>query len=386
MSFPKPINLLFFQVKIQLKLLWQTQKSNYYLTRKQFIVLEKRDIAFNQKWAKVVKIAENSAELAHFILKNCKNESFSFLCGKSRIPDLEEILSLNNILIQPIEIYETSPHPHIVKEQYDGLIFFSPSGVKSYAINNGFEDTHSFCLGQTTAKEVKKFTSKFTIANAPNEKQLLISIKNTLINKMDNNLLIEALKGLSVDRPPVWMMRQAGRYLPDFMKLKEKYDFFTRCRTPELVTEITLMPINQIGVDAAIIFSDILVVLQAMNIEVEMREGIGPFLPNPIKDKESLNQVILPDVHEHLGYVFDAVKLTKKELNNRVPLIGFAGAPWTLFCYALQGQGSKNFNTAKAFCYQHPELAKELLQKLLYNYYCILEGKSKGWRRCNSII
>ena len=233
-------------------------------------------------------------------------------------------------------------------------------------------------MGQTTAKEVKKFTSKFTIANAPNENQLLISIKNTLINKMDNNLLIEALKGLSVDRPPVWMMRQAGRYLPDFMKLKEKYDFFTRCRTPELVTEITLMPINQIGVDAAIIFSDILVVLQAMNIEVEMREGIGPFLPNPIKDKESLNQVILPDVHEHLGYVFDAVKLTKKELNNRVPLIGFAGAPWTLFCYALQGQGSKNFNTAKAFCYQHPELAKELLKKITTTTIAYLREKVKA--------
>ena len=195
---------------------------------------------------------------------------------------------------------------------------------------------------------------------------------------MDNNLLIEALKGLSVDRPPVWMMRQAGRYLPDFMKLKEKYDFFTRCRTPELVTEITLMPINQIGVDAAIIFSDILVVLQAMNIEVEMREGIGPFLPNPIKDKESLNQVILPDVHEHLEYVFDAVKLTKKELNNRIPLIGFAGAPWTLFCYALQGQGSKNFNTAKAFCYQHPELAKELLQKITTTTIAYLREKVKA--------
>ena len=195
---------------------------------------------------------------------------------------------------------------------------------------------------------------------------------------MDNNLLLEALNGSSVERPPVWMMRQAGRYLPDFMKLKEKYDFFTRCRTPELVTEITLMPINQIGVDAAIIFSDILVVLQAMNIEVEMREGIGPYLPNPIKDKASLNRVILPDVNEHLGYVFDAVKLTKKELNNRVPLIGFAGAPWTLFCYAVQGQGSKNFNSAKAFCYQYPELAKELLQKITTTTIAYLRAKVKA--------
>ena len=164
---------------------------------------------------------------------------------------------------------------------------------------------------------------------------------------MDNNLLLQALKGANVERPPVWMMRQAGRYLPDFMKLKEKYDFFTRCQTPELATEITLMPIDQIGVDAAIIFSDILVVLQAMNIEVEMRDGIGPYLPNPIKDKSSLDQVILPDVHEELGYVFEAVKMTKKELNNRVPLIGFAGAPFTLASYAIEGRGSRNYVEVK---------------------------------------
>ena len=195
---------------------------------------------------------------------------------------------------------------------------------------------------------------------------------------MDNNLLLQALKGANVERPPVWMMRQAGRYLPDFMKLKEKYDFFTRCQTPELATEITLMPIDQIGVDAAIIFSDILVVLQAMNIEVEMRDGIGPYLPNPVKDKSSLDQVILPDVHEELGYVFEAVKMTKKELNNRVPLIGFAGAPWTLLCYAVQGQGSKNFDRAKAFCYQQPELAKELLQKITTTTIAYLREKIKA--------
>ncbi|MEC8636720.1 MAG: uroporphyrinogen decarboxylase family protein, partial [Bacteroidota bacterium] len=96
---------------------------------------------------------------------------------------------------------------------------------------------------------------------------------------MKNELLLQAIKGETLERPPVWLMRQAGRYLPDFMKLREKYDFFTRCQTPELATQITLMPIDQLGVDAAIIFSDILVVLQAMNIEVEMRDGIGPYIP-----------------------------------------------------------------------------------------------------------
>jgi uroporphyrinogen decarboxylase len=162
------------------------------------------------------------------------------------------------------------------------------------------------------------------------------------------------------------------------MKLKEKYDFFTRCQTPEMATEITLMPIDQIGVDAAIIFSDILVVLQAMNIEVEMRDGIGPYLPKPIRDKASLDQVILPDVEEELGYVFEAVRMTKNELNERVPLIGFAGAPWTLLCYAVQGQGSKNFDKAKAFCFQEPAMAKELLQKITTTTIAYLREKVKA--------
>lgn len=195
---------------------------------------------------------------------------------------------------------------------------------------------------------------------------------------MKNELLLQALKGETVERPPVWMMRQAGRYLPDFMKLKEKYDFFTRCQTPELATEITLMPIDQMGVDAAIIFSDILVVLQAMNIEVEMRDGIGPYIPQPINSKAALDQVTLPDVEEHLDYVFEAVRMTKKELNDRVPLIGFAGAPWTLLCYAVQGQGSKNFDRAKAFCFQEPQMAKELLQRITTTTIAYLREKVKA--------
>ena len=195
---------------------------------------------------------------------------------------------------------------------------------------------------------------------------------------MKNELLLKALKGQPLERPPVWMMRQAGRYLPDFMKLKDKYDFFTRCQTPELATEITLMPIDQVGVDAAIIFSDILVVLQAMNIEVEMRDGIGPYIPKPINSKAALDQVILPNVEEHLGYVFEAVRMTKDALIDRVPLIGFAGAPWTLFCYAVQGQGSKNFDRAKAFSFKEPEMAKELLQRITTTTIAYLREKVKA--------
>ena len=148
-----------------------------------------------------------------------------------------------------------------------------------------------------------------------------------------NDLLLRALKGETVDRPPVWMMRQAGRYLPEFIKIRKKYDFFTRCQTPELASEITVQPITRYGMDAAILFSDILVIPQAMNIEVQMKPDFGPYIPNPIRTKEDLQNVIVPDVNETLGYVFDAVKMTKELLNNDIPLIGFAGSPWTILCY-----------------------------------------------------
>jgi len=193
-----------------------------------------------------------------------------------------------------------------------------------------------------------------------------------------NDLFLKALKGETVERPPVWMMRQAGRYLPDFMKLKAKYDFFTRCRTPELATEITVMPIHQVGTDAAILFSDILVVPQAMNVEVQMKDGIGPWLPNPIRTAKDVDQVIVPNVEEELGYVLDAVKMTKEALNDEVPLIGFAGSPWTILCYMVQGQGSKNFDKAKAFCFQEPIAAHTLLQKITDTTIAYLKAKVKA--------
>jgi uroporphyrinogen decarboxylase len=174
------------------------------------------------------------------------------------------------------------------------------------------------------------------------------------------------------------MMRQAGRYLPDYMKLKEKYSFFERCQTPELATEITIQPVEQVGVDAAIIFSDILVVPQAMGLEVEMLEGKGPLLPQPIKDQKDLARLHLPDIEESLGYVFDALRLTKKTLDGRVPLIGFAGAPWTLLCYMVQGKGSKTFDEAKVFCYTQPKTAHQLLQMITDTTIAYLKGQAKA--------
>ncbi|NSL90601.1 uroporphyrinogen decarboxylase [Chitinophaga sp. Mgbs1] len=184
------------------------------------------------------------------------------------------------------------------------------------------------------------------------------------MSALKNDLLLKALRGETVSRTPVWMMRQAGRYLPDYIKLRDKYSFFERCENPELATEITVMPVDQVGVDAAIIFSDILVVPQAMGMEVQLIEKIGPLLPQPVKGAEDLKRLCVPDVHERLHYVFDALKLTKQTLAGRVPLIGFAGAPWTLLCYMVQGKGSKTFDEAKGFCYQQPEVAHQLLQMI----------------------
>lgn len=195
------------------------------------------------------------------------------------------------------------------------------------------------------------------------------------MNTPKNDLLLKALAGEPLNRPPVWMMRQAGRYLPDFMKLKAQYDFFTRCRTPELVADITIMPINQVGTDAAILFSDILVIPQAMGVEVEMKNDIGPWLPNPVRTLADVEKVEVPDVEDRLNYVMEGIKQTLAGLDNRVPLIGFAGAPWTILCYMVQGQGSKNFDKAKAFCFEQPEAAHKLLDKITQTTIAYLKAK-----------
>lgn len=190
-----------------------------------------------------------------------------------------------------------------------------------------------------------------------------------------NDLFLRALKGETVERPPIWMMRQAGRYLPEFMELKHKYDFFTRCQTPELASEITVQPIRRYGMDAAILFSDILVIPQAMDIEVEMKPNFGPYLPNPIRSKEDLERVIVPDIQDTLGYVMEAIAMTKEKLNDEIPLIGFAGSPWTILCYCVEGQGSKSFDKARGLCFSQPEVAHQLLQKITDTTIAYLKAK-----------
>lgn len=179
---------------------------------------------------------------------------------------------------------------------------------------------------------------------------------------MANDLLLKALRGEQVSRPPVWMMRQAGRYLPEYQELRHKYSFFERVETPELAAEITMQPIERFGPDAAIIFSDILVIPQALGFEVTMNEGEGPRLPNPVRTAEQALAVQVPDTAGRLHYVMDALRITRQRLDGRASLIGFAGAPWTILCYMVEGKGSKDFSRVKQFCYTHPEAARHLLE------------------------
>ena len=181
---------------------------------------------------------------------------------------------------------------------------------------------------------------------------------------LQNDLFLRACKRLPVERTPIWIMRQAGRYLPEYRAVRQKADFLTMCKTPELATEVTLQPIDLIGVDAAIIFSDILVIPEAMGMHLEMHEGIGPVFPHPIRNESDAKTLKKIDPTVDLKYVLDAVSLTKNELNRRVPLIGFSGSPWTLLSYMVEGQGSKTFSKVKYLIYNNPKLAHRILDKI----------------------
>ncbi|KAG9292021.1 hypothetical protein G9A89_017920 [Geosiphon pyriformis] len=184
---------------------------------------------------------------------------------------------------------------------------------------------------------------------------------------LKNDLILRAATGQPTERAPVWIMRQAGRYLPEFREEREKHDFFTICRTPELATLVTLQPINRYDglLDAAIIFSDILVVPQALGMTVEMLPGKGPNFPEPLVTPADLGKLKdNVDVNQELGYVFDAITMTRKALEGRVPLIGFIGAPWTLMAYMIEGGGSNTLSKAKTWIFKHSKESHELLQKI----------------------
>ncbi len=197
---------------------------------------------------------------------------------------------------------------------------------------------------------------------------------------IQNDLFLRAARGEQTERPPVWLMRQAGRILPQYRAIRSKLSGFVELvTTPDLAAEVTIQPVDELGVDAAIIFSDILVIPEAMGLPYELIEKKGPLFPTTIKSGADVSKLISgEDAAAHLPYVYDAVSLTKKALDGRVPLIGFAGAPWTLLSYMVEGSGSKTFSKAKKFLYTEEAIAHQLLQKITDTTIAYLKNKIKA--------
>jgi len=180
-----------------------------------------------------------------------------------------------------------------------------------------------------------------------------------------NDRLIRALRRQPVDRTPIWIMRQAGRYLPEYRATRQQAgDFLTLCKTPELACEVTLQPLRRFPLDAAIIFSDILTIPEAMGLGLSIEEGTGPVFDNPLRDTASIDALHVPDPEVETGYVMDAIRLTRRELDGSVPLIGFSGSPWTLATYMVEGRSSREFSSIKTLMFSEPDAMHRLLATL----------------------
>jgi len=196
------------------------------------------------------------------------------------------------------------------------------------------------------------------------------------MTELKNDRFLRALLKEPVDMTPVWMMRQAGRYLPEYRATRKKAgDFLALCKTPELATEVTLQPLDRFPLDAAILFSDILTIPDAMGLGLYFSEGEGPRFENPIRTKTDIDKLGVPDMHYDLGYVMDAVSMIRRELNGRVPLIGFSGSPWTLVTYMVEGGSSKDFHTCKGMLYEQPQLMHKLLDVLARSVIAYLNAQ-----------
>lgn len=195
---------------------------------------------------------------------------------------------------------------------------------------------------------------------------------------LKNDLLVRACRREPVPRTPIWIMRQAGRYLPEYQKIRSRADFLTMCRTPELAAEVTLQPIRILGVDAAIIFSDILIIPEAMGMDLKFFEGRGPVFEQPLRAERDFRKLRPFAAEDSLSFVLDAIRLTTQELDGLVPVIGFAGAPWTLAAYMVEGHGSKNFAEIKKLMYSAPDLLHGLLEKLSVAVADLLSAKIRA--------
>ncbi|HTQ81126.1 MAG TPA: uroporphyrinogen decarboxylase [Thermoanaerobaculia bacterium] len=193
-----------------------------------------------------------------------------------------------------------------------------------------------------------------------------------------NDLFLRACRGETVERLPVWIMRQAGRYLPEYRAVRQKADFLTLCKTPELAAEVTLQPVDRIGVDAAILFADILLPLEAMGAELVFTAGDGPTFPTPVRSREqaaALPALTREATEDKLGYVYDAMRLVRRELASRVPVLGFGGTPWTLAAYLVEGGGSKSFSHLLAWSYSDPQGLGLLLDRVADTSLAYLSGQ-----------
>ena len=178
-----------------------------------------------------------------------------------------------------------------------------------------------------------------------------------------NTLFLDAAFSKATERPPVWMMRQAGRFMPEYWEIKNKYSFLEMCKTPELAADVTMLPVDLLGIDAAILFSDILVTGEAMGGDLSFTQGVGPKFANPVRTAQDIDNLNV-DCLDNLQYVADAIKVIQQRLNGSIPLIGFAGAPFTVMSYLVEGGSSKDFKKTKLLIHNEPELAHRLLAKI----------------------
>jgi len=185
-----------------------------------------------------------------------------------------------------------------------------------------------------------------------------------IMSENNESRFLKACRGEPVDATPVWFMRQAGRYMKAYRDLKEKYSFLEMCKTPELATEVTLQPVNALDIDAAIIFADILLPLEPMGTGLEFVVGDGPSIPRPVRDAKAVDKLLPVNAEEHLGFVGDAIRMVRREISGKVPLIGFAGAPFTLCSYMVEGGKSREFKTTKMMMFEAPELWERLMDKV----------------------
>lgn len=177
------------------------------------------------------------------------------------------------------------------------------------------------------------------------------------------SLFMRAAFSQPTERPPVWMMRQAGRFMKEYWEIKNRYSFLEMCKTPEIAADVTMLPVDLLGIDAAILFSDILVTAEAMGGDLSFTQGVGPKFSNPVRTQQDIDE-LQTDVLDKLQYVSDAIKVIQQRLDGKIPLIGFAGAPFTVLSYLIEGGSSKDFKLTKLFLNNHPALAHQLLGKI----------------------